>query len=255
MSNPTYDHLVGTEMFASIGEPWDFESRAGVGLLRGVITSIPTTENGVLIIRCIVEEFDFRGTSYCEVVAVNRYCTAQRDLLQTLITKKSAGVNFYYLKGSPSLDDSTIINELFPVMADDKFLIGSIRFESKPFVTRLFNQFLPQKSMKSKVRAWFRKHGGGTLYLPDGWFGRPYDNIHMLVAVTETPSSLTVVLADGVSLCFEGLKAVATCGNDLVFIGFDRCEFVNLDDGNAVPDRRVYSGGVVRVISSAVVSI
>jgi hypothetical protein len=44
------------------------------------------------------------------------------------------------------------------------------------------------------VRAFFDAVGGAGLELPDGWFGRPYDNVHALRSVDVVAGDLVVGL-------------------------------------------------------------
>ena len=118
-----YDNLIGKEMFATIGEPWNFTSKSGDGLLIGVVKSIVFTEKVEPVIRCEVSEFEFNGVVFREIFAVNRYRKSQ-DFLQTFMDGKRTGGNLFYFDGSIGLDDDATIKEVFK--SNDNFLIGSI---------------------------------------------------------------------------------------------------------------------------------
>ncbi len=75
------------------------------------------------------------------------------------------------------------------------------------------------------IQDWFRDEGGGTLVLPDGWYGRPYDNQHMLTSIDESGGALTIVLDRKLTLRFEGLRSVEARGRELVFGPFDILRF------------------------------
>jgi hypothetical protein len=52
--------------------------------------------------------------------------------------------------------------------------------------------------------------------LPDGWFGRPYDNQYWLIAVDDTPERLLVEFDDGNSLRFFGPVRLEVQGNEAI---------------------------------------
>jgi hypothetical protein len=41
---------------------------------------------------------------------------------------------------------------------------------------------------------WFGRVNGASLKLPNGWFGRPYDNLHRLTSATANAGTVIVVL-------------------------------------------------------------
>lgn len=61
--------------------------------------------------------------------------------------------------------------------------------------------------------------------MPDGWYGRPYDNQHALTSVIETDTSLTLILDSSIELHFEGLNSVRVQNRELVLGPFDRFVF------------------------------
>lgn len=89
-----------------------------------------------------------------------------------------------------------------------------------------------------KVRSWFSHNSGSGLVLPDGWFGRPYDNFHSL---TETDGQL--------SLTFYGPIDVCDTGNELVISGYSRLEFDWREYGSLARHSDIYDGGEVRLVA------
>jgi len=75
------------------------------------------------------------------------------------------------------------------------------------------------------IQQWFDDEWGGSLLLPDGWYGRPYDNQHMLTSVKESGSTLTIVLDEKLTLHFEGLKSVRAQKHELTFGSFQKLRF------------------------------
>lgn len=80
-------------------------------------------------------------------------------------------------------------------------------------------------SFTNTIQRWFKEELGGSLLLPDGWYGRPYDNQHALTSVDETGEALTVILDRKLTLRFEGLKSVEGRKGELVFGPFDKLRF------------------------------
>ena len=75
------------------------------------------------------------------------------------------------------------------------------------------------------IQRWFKDEWGGSLLLPDGWYGRPYDNQHALTSVEESGETLTIVLDQKLTLRFEGLKSVKAQKRELTFGPFDKLRF------------------------------
>lgn len=75
------------------------------------------------------------------------------------------------------------------------------------------------------IQRWFKDEWGGSLLLPDGWYGRPYDNQHALTSVEESGETLTIVLDQKLMLRFEGLKSVKAQKRELIFGPFEKLRF------------------------------
>jgi hypothetical protein len=80
-------------------------------------------------------------------------------------------------------------------------------------------------SFKNTIQRWFKDEWGGSLLLPDGWYGRPYDNQHSLTSVDELRDTLTVILDRKLTLRFEGLKSVKAEKRELTFGPFEKLCF------------------------------
>ena len=100
------------------------------------------------------------------------------------------------------------------------------------------------------VQKWFEDEWGGSLMLPDGWFGRPYDNQHLLSSITESGGVFTVILDQNLVLRFKGLKFVRPGNRELVFGPFDhlRFEWEPAEGGKRLTN--VYQGGEVKIVSA-----
>ena len=103
--------------------------------------------------------------------------------------------------------------------------------------------------MTTFVRRWFAEaeQALGPI-LPDGWFGRPYDNLYMLKDVQVAGDVLTVHLSEDTKLVFERLERVYLDDSDLVFDGFRTCALRWKDYGGEEARERSYNTGQVRLV-------
>lgn len=62
--------------------------------------------------------------------------------------------------------------------------------------------------MKNLISEWFKLTGGGSMKLPDGWFGRPLDNTHELTRLETDVSNLLIGLDDHLLLTFKHPRRV-----------------------------------------------
>lgn len=103
-------------------------------------------------------------------------------------------------------------------------------------------------SFPNTIQQWFSTQFGGSLYLPDGWYGRPYDNQHMLTSINEAGSELTITLDNNLVLKFTDLKAVTPTTRELIFGPFSRLRFEWGEDGRRLTNN--YEGGEVKIVSA-----
>ena len=106
---------------------------------------------------------------------------------------------------------------------------------------------------ESIIQKWFKKNIGGSLLLPDGWFGRPYDNIHLLTSIDETSNCLRMTLDDGyVVLAFYGEYVVEADRKELTVSGFSSAVFRWFPYGVAkqdIPHSATYTSGEIVCVS------
>lgn len=98
------------------------------------------------------------------------------------------------------------------------------------------------------IRYWFSIAEAAGLVLPDGWFGRPYDNQLNLTCVEERPSRLLLELDDDLLLVFERPLAVAIDDSVLELSHFTQFIFAWQEFGTATPHYRVFHSGRVRLV-------
>jgi len=98
------------------------------------------------------------------------------------------------------------------------------------------------------VQQWFNARFGGSLFLPDGWYGRPYDNQHMLTSIDENGDDLSMTLDNRLTLHFKGLQAVTPTARELIFGPFAklRFEWDSVEGGHR--QTKEYDNGEVRIV-------
>jgi hypothetical protein len=104
-------------------------------------------------------------------------------------------------------------------------------------------------SFARDIEHWFGTEWGGSMVLPDGWFGRPYDNQHMLTSVTENDGEVTLVLDDILRLHFTGLKSVRANGHELILGPFEHLRFEWTPYGGGRLTTKDYLSGEVKIVS------
>lgn len=99
------------------------------------------------------------------------------------------------------------------------------------------------------INQWSKNEMGGSLVLPDGWYGRPYDNQHVVTSVDEAGDRLTVILDHKITLYFLGLKSIQICDRELVFGPFIRMRFEWSAYGESGEHgTKEYDGGEVKLV-------
>lgn len=104
-------------------------------------------------------------------------------------------------------------------------------------------------TFSTTIQQWFDTEWGGSMVLPDGWFGRPYDNQHSLTSVTESGDELTLVLDEILHLRFVGLKSVRIEGHELIFGPFKELRFEWTPYGGGKLTTKDYRDGEVKIVS------
>lgn len=99
------------------------------------------------------------------------------------------------------------------------------------------------------IEQWFDAEWGGGMVLPDGWFGRPYDNQHFLTSVAENANELTLTLDEILHLRFEGLKSVRVDGHELILGPFEHLRFEWTPYGGGKLTTQDYWEGEVKIVS------
>jgi len=104
-------------------------------------------------------------------------------------------------------------------------------------------------SFTSIVQRWFDVEKGGGLFLPDGWYGHPYNNQLSLASVEESKDTFTIVLDQKLTLRFEGLKSIIAQTNQLTLGPFEKLHFEWEDIGTGRRGSKEYQDGGVEILT------
>ncbi|RMH16175.1 MAG: hypothetical protein D6696_18820 [Acidobacteria bacterium] len=99
------------------------------------------------------------------------------------------------------------------------------------------------------IEDWFQATGGGGLVLPDGWFGRPHDNIHRLTFLAIRPLWLIMELDERLLLTVREPMAVRQRNGDLVISGFSSCVFDRKEYGGKRGFVKSYTDGELKFVA------
>lgn len=118
-----YNHtLINKHIFASIGEPWDFESSEGKNCLKGKITAVSEINDLIL---CEVSKFLVSNFEINQIVVINRY-KREQSIVDDLSKNKRVGVNMFYSNNGELITPENMINYL-ENKENKNFLVGSIQ--------------------------------------------------------------------------------------------------------------------------------
>lgn len=101
----------------------------------------------------------------------------------------------------------------------------------------------------SVLEKWFKRTGGGGLILPDGWFGRPYDNFHQLTYIKSRPQKVLIELDEKLYLIITKPTSTEEKGNELILAGFIQCVFDWTEYGSNTSHSTTYKSGDVKFVS------
>jgi hypothetical protein len=107
------------------------------------------------------------------------------------------------------------------------------------------------RTMKNQIVAeaiqrWFDKYHGGSLLLPDGWFGQPYDINHTLSQIHPSKSEIRLILGGDLIITFEGEPKIRQVDD-----GIEIDEFIKATVEDRWKDKGVigvYDTGVIKIV-------
>lgn len=77
------------------------------------------------------------------------------------------------------------------------------------------------------VKKWVSKRSSFYFFLPDGPYGRPFDNQYLIERIEETSDGFKVFFSDGLTLQFIGNTTIEDEGCNLLIKNFNQCVFEN----------------------------
>jgi len=98
------------------------------------------------------------------------------------------------------------------------------------------------------ISNWFRVAGRSTLMLPDGWYGRPRDNLHALTFVVARPAKVLLELDDHLLLVFTDLSIARVENSEFILEQFAQLVFDWQGVAEVEPHVSVYREGQVRFV-------
>lgn len=78
---------------------------------------------------------------------------------------------------------------------------------------------------KEIVEQWVKKRNSFYFFLPDGPYGRPFDNQYLIDNIIDTEHGFDIIFTDSIVLHFAGCPAVVDEGCNLLISKFDQCIF------------------------------
>ena len=104
-------------------------------------------------------------------------------------------------------------------------------------------------SVTDQITEWFSRVKRAGLVLPDGWFGRPYDNIFHLSYVKQRPHKLIIELDDQWLLVMTDVGGISVRDDLLSLEGFVQLVFDWQQMDNLQPHVKVFNSGTLRFVS------
>lgn len=101
------------------------------------------------------------------------------------------------------------------------------------------------EQMVSALVSWFGGVGGASLKLPNGWFGRPFDNLHRLTAAQVDGNEMVLVLDDMQRMSISTPASIRVEPKSASLIGASRVEWRWVEYGTSAAHVEVFEGGDV----------
>jgi hypothetical protein len=101
----------------------------------------------------------------------------------------------------------------------------------------------------AEIERWVSARSGAGLVLPDGWFGRPYDNRHKVTLVLQRGDRWLIELDERILLVLDGPTTVIAAESELTLTGFQKCVVDWREAGEREVHISVFEGGEVRLVA------
>ena len=104
------------------------------------------------------------------------------------------------------------------------------------------------EASRDQVERFFDTHAAASLRLPDGWFGRPYDNGHTLTS-TQVDGDALVVVLDEVQVLTIVSPTVVASEQRLLGLSCGGGSWEWTGYGTADRHRRAFGAGMVELVA------
>lgn len=93
-------------------------------------------------------------------------------------------------------------------------------------------------NVKNNLDNWIAQKKSFSFFLPDGPYGRPFDNQYFIQDIKQVNGELVISLSEGISFHFIGEIDIKEEGCNLIIYGFKRLDFEINGQG-----QKSYEGG------------
>lgn len=100
-------------------------------------------------------------------------------------------------------------------------------------------------NFEKTVREWFNKYTGGCLLLPDGYWGRPGDNVHMLIGIVSYKNSIIMELTGNIILNLDWISSIDSNDNRMLIGPFDIMIFDFFSEKENLKDKIIYKKAII----------
>ena len=107
---------------------------------------------------------------------------------------------------------------------------------------------MKKKYIITEIEEWNRKFPRFGIELPNGWFGRPYDNIHFLTYIIERDNKIIIEVDEQLYLLFTKPVTVNLNESTLILSDWQQFTFDRQGYGDMTANCDVYKSGTVKLI-------
>lgn len=100
-----------------------------------------------------------------------------------------------------------------------------------------------------RIEEWTETNQSFGIELPDGWFGRPYDNQHKITWAEERPNKIIIELDQQLFLIFTKPVTISKSGKNLIFSDFKQLTFDRQGYDDMTAHSKSYKTGAVTLVS------
>jgi hypothetical protein len=120
--------LLGRKVSLSIGEPWDFASKDGEGILKGEIVGLYAPPECAIVLLLATSTFDADNHKISQVICAGRYERGW-SLNKEIASGMPTGCQIYYNKFGNYIFEDEISKVQLAYGEWENFMIGSIKLD------------------------------------------------------------------------------------------------------------------------------